>query len=121
MSILPAAPATIRSAPFGDDAPPGAALVLAGLDIASAAWLVCILVGVARATGEDAGMDGATPHMDFWGGLAGITLPVALLLVAISVSSLITGPARSQPRIFRALLAGTVTLSLVTAVFFSLA
>lgn len=118
MSTLPQARSTAGPAIFGE-APPGAALVLAAFDIAAATWLLCVGVGLHRSTAEDAGQ--GTAHADFWFGLLTITVPLVLFLLLISVASLVKVPVRSEPRIFRVLLAGTGVLSLVIAAPFALA
>ena len=102
------------------EAPPGAALVLAGLDIAAAAWqFTCIAIGVAHPVGH-ASEDTADPASYSWTGpfhLIGSALYVGALLLSvlliISVASLIHGTARSQRRTFRVLLGATIMLALV--------
>jgi hypothetical protein len=114
MSMLPEAPPTDGPAIFGE-APPRSALVLAGLDIAAAAWLVFLDVGLRHAIPEDAGLDGATPHADLWSGLFVLTLVLGFFLLLISVAVLVKAPVRSEPKIFRVLLGATTALVLIPA------
>jgi len=90
---------------FGE-APPGAALVLAAIDVAVAAWLICAGVG-SIATAHRRTVDADT---GFWAWSYVDTLPIAFILLIISVASLAHGTGRSVPRTFRILLAGTITM-----------
>ena len=132
MSALSETPPTAEPAIFAE-APPRGALVLAGFDIALAVWvLVCIGVGLARAAGDGIGRGStAAVDADFWTGGTGllrapievtlqIFLPLVLGLLIASTVSLIGVRVRSAPRIFRVLLAGTITLTLVVAAFYTL-
>ena len=107
--------------PLGE-APPGASLVLASIDIAWAAWLlVCVAIGLAHAGVDDASRDTAAVDASSWSGplhgtvettviLSIVFVPILLL---ISIASLVKVQVRSQPPIFRVLLSGTITLTLV--------
>ena len=116
MSASPEAPSTAGPAVFGE-APPGAARVLAGIDIAAAGWLAFLMVVLRHATAEGVGLYGATPHADVWLGWLVLTVVFGFFLLLISVASLVTVPVRAQPRIFRVLLGGTLALALVIPAF----
>lgn len=126
MSAFPQAPPTTGPGPFGEARPSAAAtLVLAGFDIVSAAWLlICVGVGLARAAIDDASRGTAAIDADFWSGWIGplrepiqFTFVIAFVLVPFlliaSVLSIAGVQTRSEPRIFRVLVSGTVALALV--------
>lgn len=109
---------------FGE-APPRAGLFLAGLDIAWTAWLLARLgVGLALPVVDHASRNATVLESDSWTGPAklfseimgfslGVGVPLGFLLLLISIASLVHGTARSEPRIFRVLLGGTIALALV--------
>jgi hypothetical protein len=107
-----------------------AAIGLAGVNIACAAWLlVCTGVGLAR--GAATGVDTALVDARFWSGWAGpLRAPIEftltagflflLVLLPTSLLALATDSVRATPRIFRLLAAGTVTLALAFAAMWTL-
>jgi hypothetical protein len=124
VSTLPKAPPAAEPAIFGA-APPGAALVLAAFNIASAAWLLaCIGVYLGRPAADHASRNTAALDSDSWTGWTGpfrglieftlgVGIPLVFFLLLISVASLGHGTVRSEPRIFRVLLGATIALALV--------
>jgi hypothetical protein len=131
MSVFPEAPSDTRPGPFGE-APPTTTgiLILAGFDIAASIWLlVCTGVGLAR--GRLHGVDTTVIDAHFWSGWIGhlrgpimdsiflgwIAVPVLLI---ISGTSLFGVRARSQPRVFRVLLGGTIGFTLAVAAYVTL-
>ncbi len=115
--ISPEAPPTAGPAIFGE-APPGASLVLAGLDIGLTVWLVCVYVVLTHVAAKNVGQ--WTSGEDDWFGVFGITMLFALLVFVISVASLVKEPVRAEPRIFRVLFGGTIALALAVALPFTL-
>lgn len=112
---LPGSPTAVRPAVI-PEAPRNAARFLAGVDVVAAAWLVFLNITLHRASAEDAGQ--GTTHVDFWTTWYLLTIILVIVLMTASVSALIGST--SQPRMFRVLFTGTLTLALVSAMLITL-